>query len=69
MSVERSLSESSPTWLTCAEAAHYCRCGPRLIYRAVRDAKLRAARVGLRGDLRFKREFLDSWLESLTEVR
>ena len=50
------------TWLTLAEAAQYARTGKRCLYGAVRDGRLKAARINQRGDLRFTPEWLDAWL-------
>lgn len=52
---------SSP-WLTVRQAAAYAQCGPRLIYRAVADSKLRAARINGRRDLRLRPEWVDEFL-------
>jgi excisionase family DNA binding protein len=38
--------------------------GKRTIYRAVREGRLRAARINARGDMRFRREWVRDWLES-----
>lgn len=50
-------------WLTAGESATYIRTGPKVVYREVRAGRLRAARVGGRRELRFRREWLDAWLE------
>lgn len=51
-------------WLTVDEAAAYARCrGRKALYRAVNKGKLRAAKANDRGDLRFKVEWIDEWLE------
>ena len=55
------------TWLTLAEAAHYAKAGKRCLYAAVRDGRLKAARINQRGDLRFTPEWLDAWLVEMTE--
>ena len=49
-------------WLTVAEAAKYARCGRKSIYNGVTSGKLQAARLGGRRELRFLREWVDSWL-------
>ena len=53
-----------PTWLTVREAALRARCGVKIVYRAVRSGRLRAARLGGRRDLRFRAAWVDSWIES-----
>jgi excisionase family DNA binding protein len=50
-------------WLTAGEAADYVRCGSKIVYREVGAGRMRAARVGGRRELRFRREWLDEWLE------
>jgi excisionase family DNA binding protein len=57
------------TWLTLAEAAHYAKAGKRCLYAAVRDGRLKAARINQRGDLRFTPEWLDAWLVEMTATR
>ena len=54
---------SVPTrWLKIGEAADRARCGPKTVYRAVRQGQLRAARLGGRRELRFLEEWVDGWL-------
>ena len=64
---QRPPADPSSPWITAAEAAKYCRCGPRLIYAAVGARKLRAARIGGRRELRFRRIDLDEWLEATSQ--
>lgn len=52
-------------WLTLAEAATYAKRGRRFIARQVKLGQLRAARVGGRGELVLKREWIDAYLEDL----
>jgi excisionase family DNA binding protein len=59
---------SHPTWLTVPEAAERARCGPKVIYRAVHSGQLRAAQIGGRRELRFRVEWIDAWIESLSTV-
>ena len=49
-------------WLTVPEAAQRARVGPKTIYREVHSARLRAARVGGRRELRFLTGWIDEWL-------
>jgi excisionase family DNA binding protein len=59
------LLKSNPAspWLTVEQASAYVQCGPKLLYREVRQGRLRAARVGGRRQLRFLTAWLDQWLE------
>jgi excisionase family DNA binding protein len=63
--VARPSADVASVWLKLADAAQYAGCGPKQLYRAVDRKQLRAAKVGGRGDLRFRREWIDAWLESL----
>jgi len=56
-------------WLTVAQVAALTQCGRRLIYRAVRSGRLRAATIGARRDLRIHRDWIDEWLRSSSEPR
>jgi excisionase family DNA binding protein len=55
---------SSEQWLTVGEAAKHAKCGTRSIYLAVRQGKLRAARLGGRRELRLLASWIDAWLLS-----
>jgi hypothetical protein len=61
---------ASPTdWITAKAAAAHARVSVKLIYGAVSAGQRRAARVGARRDLRFRREWIDDWLDrSAAEV-
>ena len=54
-------------WLTVREAADRARCGTKVIYRAVKEGRLRAATVSGRGRgrgaLLFAPEWVDAWIE------
>jgi len=58
----------NPDWLTVPQAARAANLGRRTIYRAVRDGKLKAARVNGRGDIRIARSWLTQWLEGLASA-
>jgi excisionase family DNA binding protein len=55
-------------WLTIREGATWARVGVRQLYEAVHRGDLRAVRVGGRGELRFRQEWLDQWLLSAPAV-
>jgi hypothetical protein len=52
-------------WLTLSDVTTRVRCGRKIIYRAVAAGKLRAAVINARGDLRFRPEWVDAWLDGL----
>lgn len=56
------MSAETP-WLNLAEASAYARRGRRFLAREVKAGRLKAAVVGGRRELLFKREFIDQWLE------
>src|SRR6266849_9034306 len=56
-------SAAPSVWLRVAQAAGRAQCGRKSIYDAVRAGRLRAARIGRRA-LRFRPEWVDSWLEA-----
>jgi excisionase family DNA binding protein len=60
-------SASSP-WLTAKDAATRARCSIGTLFREVRADRLRAVRVGGRRTLRFRAEWVDTWLNG-REVR
>lgn len=69
--IEPAAPSSRPSpWLTVKEGAKRARCGPRQLYEAVQRGTLRAIRVGRDGrggvgELRFRVEWIDAWLESM----
>lgn len=63
-----SVSNPSP-WMTPKEAAARARCGVKLIYRAVQAGHLKAAHLGYRRDIRTKADWVDAWLEQMSEPR
>lgn len=54
-------------WLVASEAASYARVSEKTLYREARLGRLRHARVGGRRELRFRREWLDAWLDATAE--
>lgn len=53
-------------WLTVKEAAARAKCGPKMIYYAIKNGKLRASRLGARNDIRILESWLDAWLTNLS---
>jgi excisionase family DNA binding protein len=62
------MSNDQSRWLTVGEAAQHARCGVKTVYREVQAGRLRAARVGGRRELRFRLEWVDTWLERTAVV-
>ena len=65
--VDKAASEE-PLWLTLSDVTERVRCGRKVIYRAVAAGRLRAAVINARGDLRFRSEWVDAWLDGLAPV-
>lgn len=59
-----SSGEAASPWLNIKEAAAYARRSHGTLRHAVKVGRLRAARVGERKQLLFRREYLDAWLEA-----
>lgn len=57
---------SDSPWLTLREAAAYERRGARWLSREVKLGRCRAARVGGRHELLFRKEWLDQHIEDLS---
>lgn len=53
-------------WLTLTEASTYTKRGKRFLAREVHAGRLRAARIGGRGELMFLTAWLDEYIESLS---
>ena len=51
-------------WMVMADAKTYAKRGRRLLAKAVKDGELRAARIGGRRELLFRREWIDEWIEA-----
>ena len=51
-------------WLTVKEAAARAKLHPNSIYLAIRQGRLRAARLGTRKDYRLLEDWLDAWIIS-----
>src|SRR5262245_47198856 len=59
-------SSSRSPWLTVREAAERARCSTKFVYAQIKRGKLRAARLGVRGELRLHRDWIDAWIVSAT---
>ena len=56
---------SETPWLTLAEAAVYLRRGKRFLAREVKAGRLRAARIGGRGEILTSRAWCDDYIEKM----
>jgi excisionase family DNA binding protein len=56
-------SIASP-WLTIAEAAVYCQCSTKTLFRACAAGRLRHATIGGKRSIRVRREWLDAFLDA-----
>ena len=52
-------------WKTIKQAAARVHRGPRFLAREIKAGRLRAARVGGRGEYVLRDEWIDAWLEEL----
>lgn len=50
-------------WLTVTEAAAYLKRGKRFVLREINAGRLRAARIGGRGEILTRADWLDQWIE------
>ena len=65
---EQGTTALMPEWLSTKEAAEYLRVSVDVIYDAIQNLGLKHTRVGGRRVIRFRREWLDSWMESFARV-
>lgn len=59
------MSEAFTPWMNLSEAGPYAKRGRRFLAREIKAGRLRAARVGGRGEYLTKAEWIDQWLEDL----
>lgn len=64
---DRNDTAPASPWLVASEAASYARLSQKTLYREARLGRLRHARVGGRRELRFRREWIDAWLDATAE--
>ena len=55
-------AERTTPWLTVREAAQYARCGVKVLYKEIKEGRLKAARIGGRREFRLLSAWLDDWL-------
>jgi excisionase family DNA binding protein len=60
------IDPSSP-WMTVRDAGTYVKRSPRFVRREIRAGRLKAARIGGRGEVLTRREWLDQWVEDQTQ--
>ena len=54
-------------WLTVREGGLYVKRSARFLRREIRASRLKAARIGGRGEVLLRREWLDEWVVSQME--
>jgi excisionase family DNA binding protein len=54
-------------WMTAADAATYLRRGKRFVLREFHAGRLRAARIGGRGEILTCQQWCDEWVTSQTQ--
>ena len=59
------MDAASSPWKTLKQGAKRAHRGPRFLAREIRAGRLRAARVGGRGEDLLRDEWIDAWLEDL----
>lgn len=60
-------SNVSSPWLSSSEAAAYLKRGRRFVLREIHAGRLRAAKIGGRGEILTRQEWCDAWVESQTQ--
>lgn len=55
-------SISSSPWMTSTDAATYLKRGKKFLLREIRAGRLKAARVGGRGEILTRAEWCDEWV-------
>ena len=54
-------------WLTVREGGLYVKRSARFLRREIRAGRLKAARIGGRGEVLVRKEWLDEWVEQQTQ--
>jgi excisionase family DNA binding protein len=55
-------------WLNVDQVASQLQCSPRLVYQIVKKGQLRAARLGGRGQIRVREDWVDRFLEASADA-
>jgi len=58
--------EAASPWMNATQAAAYLQRGRRFVLREASAGRLQAARIGGRGEILTRREWLDEWVEKQT---
>ena len=61
------LADQPSPWMTAAEAAAYLKRGRRFILREIRAGRLRAARIGGRGEVLTSRAWCDQFVTDMAK--
>lgn len=61
--MKASVAQSSSPWLTLREGAAYVKRGREFLLREIHAGRLRAAKIGGRGEILTRAEWLDLWVE------
>ncbi len=51
------------SWYGVDDATHYCKCSRTTIFKAVREGNLKSAKPKGVNSLKFRRDWLDRWLQ------
>jgi excisionase family DNA binding protein len=60
--------ETKKRWLTASEAAEHAAVSTDTIYTACVRSELRYTRIGGRRNIRFRKQWIDDWLERYSQV-
>jgi excisionase family DNA binding protein len=58
------VTDAPTPWMTAEDAGAYLKRGKRFVLAEIKAGRLRAARIGGRGEILTRREWCDSWVEA-----
>ena len=61
------MNEIASPWMTATEAAQYLKRGRRFVLREIHAGKLRAARIGGRGEILTSRDWCDQYVTDMAK--